>query len=468
MSWSSQLLNGGTPIGQTGAPGAVGHFGRELTACVWTYGGHPELHVNYIDADGDIQDIAYMTYGITGSPQTLPWRWQYTQVTNVKSTPSTPVFCKEATVPAMGNLCATVYGNQLHISYISERGYIQDVFIDSGNPVWKYQQINGAGGVVQNGPLAGVIGQSPSLSVLCVSVYNDQQHFAYVDTVGNVQDIWYDGHSWHLQQINNAGGRGPTSGVESICCPGATAQAAMNGLYVSSFNDQQHFAYQDTKRTIQDVWWNGSDNKWSVQQITGGATTVAGEYCACDSAPPPGEGGDLVIGVYNKQQHFIYGAANGNIHDVWWSGDTNKWSYQQINNANGGGASVRGTPICYTGATAALNGKIVVNQYTNQQHIAYLDHNGGIQDVWWDGDKNVWNLQQLNGPATVAGEYLCCESAPPAEQNVAVTSWSDSGSQVFVYQGPNQSPDKYVNFDNTGEINTCWYRPTGPSSGLPF
>ncbi|HEV2640917.1 MAG TPA: hypothetical protein VGX23_37715 [Actinocrinis sp.] len=36
---------------------------------------------------------------------------------------------------------------------------------------------------------------------LYVSVYNNQQHFTYLDTTGRVQDTWYDGQ-WHLQQIN--------------------------------------------------------------------------------------------------------------------------------------------------------------------------------------------------------------------------------------------------------------------------
>src|SRR5580704_13936247 len=46
-------------------------------------------------------------------------------------------------------------------------------------------------------------------SDLFVSVYNDQQHFSYLDGSGNIQDAWWGGEQWHLQQIN--AGAGPTA-----------------------------------------------------------------------------------------------------------------------------------------------------------------------------------------------------------------------------------------------------------------
>ncbi len=37
-----------------------------------------------------------------------------------------------------------------------------------------------------------------------------------------------------------------------------------------------------------------------------------------------------------------------------------------------------------------------VCQYNDQDHFAYLDVNGNIQDCWYDGPSNKWNLQQIN------------------------------------------------------------------------
>ena len=58
---------------------------------------------------------------------------------------------------------------------------------------------------------------------LFVSVYNDQQHFTYRDQNGNLQDAWYGSGNWHLQQINDTGGSGATVPGEYIALSQATA-----------------------------------------------------------------------------------------------------------------------------------------------------------------------------------------------------------------------------------------------------
>jgi hypothetical protein len=76
-----------------------------------------------------------------------------------------------------------------------------------------------------------------------VCQYNNQQHFAYLDAGGNIQDCWYDGSGgWHLQQINNGG-----------MTPGPSAAG---GAFVCVYNRQQHFAYRDADGNIWDSWWS--------------------------------------------------------------------------------------------------------------------------------------------------------------------------------------------------------------------
>ena len=167
---------------------------------------------------------------------------------------------------------------------------------------------------------------------LFVSVYNDQQHFAYRDANGNIQDVWYGTGGWKLQQINNANGHGGSvAGDTYIACPQATA-AAVGDLFVSVYNDQQHFAYRDANGNIQDVWYGTGG--WKLQQINnanGHGGSVAGDtYIACPQATAAAVG-DLFVSVYNDQQHFAYRDANGNIQDVWYG--TGGWKLQQINNA---------------------------------------------------------------------------------------------------------------------------------------
>ena len=102
-----------------------------------------------------------------------------------------------ATGPASGPLYAAVFEPQNPIP-LTRNG------LASGPDPWHLQQINNGG--VTTGPSAA--------SGLFVTVYNNQQHFAYIDGNGNVQDAWYGGGAWHLQKINNGG---VTSGQNAGC-----------------------------------------------------------------------------------------------------------------------------------------------------------------------------------------------------------------------------------------------------------
>jgi hypothetical protein len=88
---------------------------------------------------------------------------------------------------------------------------------------------------------------------LFVCVYNDQQHFSYLDHNGNVQDAWYGTDGWHLQQINNGGGNGGTIPGENII-PVSASAVAVSGPFVCVYNDQQHFTFLDAEGIIWDAW----------------------------------------------------------------------------------------------------------------------------------------------------------------------------------------------------------------------
>ena len=274
---------------------------------------------------------------------------------------------------------------------------------------------------------------------LFVSVYNGQQHFTYLDVNGNLQDAWYGGGAWHLQQINDANGAGATVPGEYIATPQATAPAT-GGVFVCSYNDQDHFAYLDANGNIQDCWYDGSTGKWNLQQINrGNGPTVPAEYVATNG---PAVAGDLFVSVYNGQQHFTYRDQNGNLQDAWYGGGA--WHLQQINDANGAGATVPGEYIATPQATAPATGGVFVCSYNDQDHFAYLDANGNIQDCWYDGSTGKWNLQQINrgnGP-TVPAEYVAT-NGPAVAGDLFVSVYN--GQQHFTY------------LDQNGNLQDAWY-----------
>jgi hypothetical protein len=134
-----------------------------------------------------------------------------------------------------------------------------------GSDGWHLQQINNANG--RGASVSGEYIASPAatapveVGIPFVSVFNDQQHYTYLDSNGNIQDVWYGPDGWHLQQINNANNKGASVPGEYIASSAATAPAGHPyGLFVSVFNNQQHFAYLDPNGNIQDVWYDGGEN----------------------------------------------------------------------------------------------------------------------------------------------------------------------------------------------------------------
>ena len=59
--------------------------------------------------------------------------------------------------------------------------------------------------------------------------------------------------TWHLQQINNS--NYPTIAGEHTATNGPGVNFATAGLFVSVYNNQQHFAYVDGNSNIQEVWY---------------------------------------------------------------------------------------------------------------------------------------------------------------------------------------------------------------------
>src|SRR5208282_3896435 len=86
----------------------------------------------------------------------------------------------------------------------------------------------------------------------------------------------------------------------------------------------------------------------------------------------PAAAGDPYVSVFGNQQHFAYRDGNGTIWDAYYDDGSNRFSLQQI---NAGGLT--------KGPAAA--GNPFVSVFGNQQHFAYRDGNGTIQDAYYDG-----------------------------------------------------------------------------------
>jgi hypothetical protein len=227
-------------------------------------------------------------------------------------------------------------------------------------------------------------GGLPAAAVPFVSVFVDQQHFAYLDSVGAIWDSWYDKPSsgWNLQKINLCVGTcnasdGLTYGPKGV-----------SGPFVSVFVDQQHFAYLDSVGAIWDSWYDKPSSSWNLQKIN-----LCVGTCNANNGQthgPKGVSGPFVS-VFVDQQHFAYRDSAGAIWDSWYDKPSSSWNLQKINlcvgtcNASNGqthGANAAGDPF--------------VSVFVDQQHFAYRDSAGAIWDSWYDKPSSSWNLQKIN------------------------------------------------------------------------
>jgi hypothetical protein len=328
-----------------------------------------------------------------------------------------------AGLPASGSLFVSVYNDQQHFSYRDDFGNLQDAWY--GTDGWHLQQLTTALGLIASEWVIPTPGPPPAGDVF-VSVYNGQQHFAYRDAKGNIQDAWYGTDGWHLQQLTQAPATEPSEYV--VPHPGPPAAGH---LFVSVYNDQQHFTYIDSGLRIQDVWY-GTDG-WHLQQLTEGPPAISGEYIVTAAGPPPR--GGLFVSVYNNQQHFAYIGSGGSIQDVWYG--TDGWSLQQLTE---GPAAISGEYVIPTPGPPAA-GNLFVSVYNDQQHFTYLDTRGNVQDVWYGSDG--WHRQQLTQPpAEIGGEYVVPTPGPRAAGDLFVSVYNNQ--QHFAYR------------DTNGNIQDVW------------
>jgi hypothetical protein len=283
---------------------------------------------------------------------------------------------------AAADPCVSVYGRQQHFGYRDSDGIVWDSWYD-GEGNWNLQQINGAGGKT-NGPAA--------IAGPFIGVFQDQQHFAYVDKDGVIWDSWYDGNGhWNLQSINSkfvGEPQGP---------PAVIYDWLSISIWTDPSNTQQHFTYFGQDAAVHDTFWDSNpplaEPHWNRQTFApGGGWEVSSSPFAC---------------VFKQQQHIGFLANFGDFFDYWYDGDyPDRWTLQAIAGAthpktNGPQAFLGIPPYIWV-------------DYTNtQQHFTYLGADRAIYDAFWDSDGQSWSLQKLtlggltDGPEAWSRPTVC-------------------------------------------------------------
>lgn len=306
-------------------------------------GSDAQQHNFYLGADGTISDIWYAG--------TNDKKWYYQNLHSLVKdySPSKAVSVPSSTVAPDGG------SSQQHNFYLDANGKISDIWYDgTGEKKWRYQCLHD---LVPGAPLAA----SEPFSTSASNASTAQLHNLYLQG-GEIIDNYCDSEGCWFQQ-----------NLQQLVASEKPLQAASGafGLVASDATAEQHNLYLDTNSNISDIWFTGKG--WDYQCLN---TLVSGAPSAASN--PVG----LVVYDGKAQQHNVYRNAANRLCDIWNTGS--EWAYQCLHDLVAGAPEAQGRPF-----------SLVVTNANDEQHNLYLDVNGNISDIWFNGD-GKWEYQCLS------------------------------------------------------------------------
>jgi 1-phosphatidylinositol phosphodiesterase len=348
-----QLVNGSNPPKAKGEPFA-------------TYapnGANAQQHNFYLGADGTINDFWYAGLG------DQKWHFQNLHDMAKSSNPPTAVSVPSSTIAPNGA------NSQQHNFYLDENGKISDIWYNgTGDQKWHYQNLHD---LVPGAPLAA----SEPFSTWALNASTAEQHNLNLQN-GDIIDTYYDGAGHWLQQ--------DLQQLVASANPPQSVSGAF-GLVASDSHAQQHNLYWDEDNNISDIYNSGSG--WIYQCLN---TFIPGSPAAASN--PVG----LVVYDGSAQQHNVYRNAANQLCDIWFTGTD--WAYQCLHDLVTGAPGAQGRPFSLVVTNADdeqhnlyldVNGNISDIWFTGNgtweyQCISELPHNRWLSNI--DGTKNITEL----------------------------------------------------------------------------
>lgn len=176
-------------------------------------------------------------------------------------------------------------------------------------------------------------------------------------------------------------------------------------------SDGPHVVYGDANGNVNQLWYTLATGRWSSQSLM----TVP-------NAAPVGSRMPMTSWIQSDGPHVAYADAYGNIHQLWYTLASGQWSAQSLATVPNAVAMGSGMPM-----TSWLQ--------SDGPHVAYGDVYGNIHQLWYTVWSGYWSAQSLAGvPNAVA-----VGSGRP------MTSWLQSDGPHVAYG------------DVYGNIHQLWY-----------
>jgi hypothetical protein len=146
----------------------------------------------------------------------------------------------------------TSWNKQQHVIFIDRNDHINELYYLDGAERWGRNDLTALATAANDGIPVGVAGASQSGGQRDITSYstdwNGQQHVNYVDALGFINELWFDGSNWHHNNL-------------TTLAPGAEdSQHVSGGVaiagYVTEWNRQEHVVYIDVNGHINELYYS--------------------------------------------------------------------------------------------------------------------------------------------------------------------------------------------------------------------
>ncbi len=218
---------------------------------------------------------------------------------------------------------------------------------------------------------------------------------AYVFRAQGTEHVVYRGYDNHVHELRKDAAGWHHGDLTTLT--GAPAAAGDPAGYVFDAQGTQHVVFREGNGHIHELWWDAAGG-WHDGDLT--AETGA--------LPAAGDPAGYVFDAYSNQ-HVIYRAGNGHIHELWWDA-AGGWHDGDLT-AVTGAPSAAGDPAAY------------VFDAEGTQHVIFREGNGHIHEMWWD-PSGGWH----------DGDLTAAMGAPSAAGDPAAYVFDAEGSQHVIYR----------------------------------
>ncbi|OBF18392.1 hypothetical protein [Mycobacterium sp. ACS4331] len=240
--------------------------------------------------------------------------------------------------------------------------------------------------------LSAISGAPPATSTVIGYSVDSQfgEHVIYLRRPDrHVQEIWWDGSTWHSQDLSAATG----------------APAALDGAlvgYVDEAQATQHVIYAGVGSHLYELWcdeagWHMTDLTVVVEAPGPIARTVAGYMFAAQGT-----------------QHVFYVGVDNRIYELW--SDPSGWHASDL--------------TTMTGAPAPAGTAMAAYAFEAQgtQHVIYAGTDGQLYELWWESGR--WN---------VGGLTAAVQAPRSAEDRPLAYAFEGQGTQHVIYRTADDS-----------------------------